>query len=100
MVLNNRSLSAQEALQFGLVNQVVPVDKFLDKALSLANKIASQAPVAIRLGKEAVNFAYDSSLTEGLSAARELFYSLFSTSDKQEGMQAFIEKRKPNWQGK
>ena len=100
MVLNNRSLSAQEALQFGLVNQVVPVDKFLDKALSLANKIANQAPVAIHLGKEAVNFAYESSLTEGLSTERELFYNLFSTSDKQEGMQAFIEKRKPNWQGK
>ena len=44
--------------------------------------------------------AYKTILTEGLSAARELFYSLFSTSDKQEGMQAFIEKRKPNWQGK
>ena len=100
MVLNNRTLSAAEALQFGLVNRVVPVESFLDEALSLAEEIASRAPVAVRAGKEAVNTIFEGSLTEGLSREKELFYSLFSTADQKEGMKAFIEKRKANWQGK
>jgi len=99
MVLNNRTLSAQEALQFGLVNRVVPVESFLNEAFSLAEEVASRAPVAIRAGKEAVNAVFEGSLTDGLSKEKELFYSLFSTEDQKEGMQAFIEKRKPNWKG-
>jgi len=100
MVLNNRTLSAQEALQFGLVNRVMPVESFLDEALSLAEEIAGRAPLAVRAGKEAVNAAFEGSLTEGLSTEQELFYSLFSTEDQKEGMQAFVEKRKPDWKGK
>ena len=100
MVLNNRTLSAQEALGFGLVNRVVPVENFLDEAISLAEKIAGQAPVAVRAGKEAVNAVFEGSLTDGLSIEKELFYGLFSTEDQKEGMGAFIEKRKPNWKGK
>jgi enoyl-CoA hydratase len=100
MVLNNRTLSAQEALQFGLVNRVVPVESFLNDAISLAEEIAARAPVAVRAGKEAVNAVFEGSLTDGLSKEKELFYSLFSTEDQKEGMQAFIEKHKPNWKGK
>jgi len=100
MVLNNRTLSAHEALQFGLVNRVVPVESFLNDALSLAEEVASRAPVAVRAGKEAVIAVFEGSLTDGLSKEKELFYSLFSTEDQKEGMQAFIEKRKPNWKGK
>jgi len=100
MVLNNRTLLAQEALGFGLVNHVVPVESFLDEAVSLAEEIASRAPLAVRAGKEAVNAVFEGSLTGGLSTEKELFYSLFSTEDQKEGMNAFIEKRKPNWQGK
>ena len=100
MVLNNRTLSAAEALQFGLVNRVVPVESYLEKALSLAEQIAGQAPVAVRAGKEAVNTVFEGSLTDGLSTEKDLFYSLFSTEDQKEGMGAFIEKRKANWQGK
>jgi len=100
MVLNNRTLSAQEALQFGLVNRVVPLESFLNEAISLAEEIANRAPVAVRAGKEAVNAAFERSLTDGLATEKELFYSLFSTEDQKEGMGAFIEKRKPNWQGK
>ena len=100
MVLNNRALSAQEASQFGLVNRVVPVESYLQEAISLAEEIASRAPVAVRAGKEAVNKVFESSLTDGLSTEKELFYRLFSTEDQKEGMQAFIEKRKPNWKGK
>jgi enoyl-CoA hydratase len=100
MVLNNRTLSAQEALQFGLVNRVVPVENFLEEALSLAEQIAGRAPLAIRAGKEAINRIFEGSLTDGLAYEQDLFYGLFSTEDQKEGMQAFIEKRKPEWQGK
>ena len=100
MVLNNRTLSAQEALQFGLVSRVVPVEGYLSEALALADEIADRAPVAVRAGKEAVNAVFEGSLTDGLSTEKELFYKLFSTRDQKEGMQAFIEKRKPHWQGK
>ena len=100
MVLNNRTLSAAEVLQFGLVNRVFPVASFLDEALSLAEEIAGRAPLAVRAGKEAVNKIFESSLTDGLSHEKELFYSLFSTADQKEGMKAFIEKRQANWQGK
>lgn len=100
MVLNNRTLSAQEALSFGLVNRVVPVENFLDETILLAQEIAERAPLAVRAGKEAVNAVFEGSLTEGLFFEKELIYSLFSTEDQKEGMKAFIEKRRPNWQGK
>ncbi|RJP51692.1 MAG: enoyl-CoA hydratase [Anaerolineaceae bacterium] len=100
MVINNRTLTAAEALQFGLVNRVVPVDGYLDAALAFAEEIASRAPLAVRMAKDAVNAAFETTLTEGLRAERRNFYPLFSTEDQKEGMKAFIEKRKPNWKGK
>lgn len=99
MVLNNRTLSAQEALQAGLVNRVVPVEVYLDEAVRLANEIAGRAPLAIRLAKEAVNHAYESFLADGIADERRSFYFLFSTRDQKEGMQAFLEKRAPEWKG-
>lgn len=100
MVLNNRTLSAAEALDFGLVNYVVPVEECVDKALSLAQDIAARAPLAVALGKEMVNLSFETSLSQGLQEERRAFYLLFSTQDQEEGMQAFIEKRSPEWQGK
>ncbi len=100
MVLNNRTLTAPEALDYGLVNRVVPVETFLDEALDLANEIAARAPLAVRFGKEAVNQAFESALSDGLAEERRAFYFLFASQDQKEGMQAFIEKRTPNWQGK
>ncbi len=100
MVLNNRSLSAEEAARFGLVNRVVPPERYLDEALELAQQIAARAPVAVRIAKEAVNKALETSLTEGLAYERRVFYLLFATEDQKEGMKAFIEKRPPEWQGK
>ena len=99
VVLNNRVLTAQEALQYGLVNRVVPVERYLAEALELAEEIAARAPLAVRLGKEAVNHAFDSFLADGLEDERRAFYMLFATEDQKEGMRAFIEKRKPNWSG-
>ena len=100
MVLNNRTLSAEEALRFGLVNKIVPVERYLEEALNLASEIASRAPLAVRLGKEAINKALDTFLSDGLADERRAFYFLFSTADQKEGMAAFIEKRKPEWMGK
>ncbi|MGE5222127.1 MAG: enoyl-CoA hydratase-related protein [Omnitrophica WOR_2 bacterium] len=100
MVLNNRVLTAEEAYQFGLVNRVVPVERCLDEALSLAAEIAARAPLAVRLAKEAVNNAYESFLRDGMADERRSFYLLFASQDQKEGMSAFIEKRKAVWQGK
>lgn len=99
MVLNGRFLSATEAQQFGLVNRVVPVEMVLEEAVKLANDIAARAPVAVRLAKEAVNAAYEMPLQAGLAHERRLFYLLFGTDDQKEGMDAFVNKRKPEWKG-
>jgi enoyl-CoA hydratase len=99
VVLNNRTLSAQEASMLGLVNRVVPVEAYLEEALRLANEIAARAPLAVRLGKEAVNHAFESFLADGVADERRAFYFLFSTKDQKEGMQAFVAKRKPEWSG-
>lgn len=99
IVLNNRTLTAGEALHYGLVNRVVPVERCLDEALALGQEIAGRAPLAIRLAKEAVNHAFDSFLTEGLADERRAFYYLFGSKDQKEGMAAFIEKRPPEWKG-
>jgi enoyl-CoA hydratase len=99
MVLNNRNLSAEEARHLGLVNRVVPVEIYLDEALKLANELAARAPLAIRIGKEMVDHAFESFLTHGKTAERRALYYLFSTADQKEGMKAFIEKRDPEWSG-
>ena len=100
MVLNNRHLTAEQALQYGLVNMVVPIERYLDQALELADQIAARAPLALRLGKQMVNQAFESSLQQGIADERRTFYFLFSTEDQKEGMRAFSEKRDPDWKGR
>ena len=100
MVLNNRTLSAEEAYHFGLVNRVMPVEVYLDQALKLANELAVRSPLAIRIGKEMVNHAFESFLADGIADERRSFYYLFSSEDQKEGMRAFIEKRDPEWKGR
>ena len=99
MVLNNRNMSADEALRYGLVNRVAPVELYLENAIQLANEIAERAPLAIRFGKEAINNAFESFLADGIADERRSFYFLFSTEDQKEGMQAFEEKRPAEWKG-
>ena len=100
MVINNRTLSAQEALQHGLVNRVVPVEAYLEEALTLAKEIAARAPLAVRIGREMVNYAFESFQAHGIARERRSFYYLFATEDKHEGMRAFVEKRPAQWKGK
>jgi enoyl-CoA hydratase len=98
MILNNRQLSAEEALRLGVVNRVSA--DYLAEASKLAGEIAGRAPIAVRFAKEAINKTYDATLTEGVEFERQLFYFLFSTDDQKEGMSAFLEKRTPEWKGK
>lgn len=100
MILNNRILTAAEALQYGLVNRVVPVERYLDEALNLAGEIAARAPLAVQLAKQAINNAYETGLADGLADERRAFYLLFASEDQKEGMSAFLEKRKASWKGK
>ena len=100
MILNNRILSAQEALQYRLVNRVVSVSDYLNDAMKLAEEIASRAPLAVQAAKRMINQAYERFLTDGLAEEKQVFYNLFASEDQKEGMQAFIEKRSPKWTGK
>ncbi|MFN8452731.1 MAG: enoyl-CoA hydratase-related protein [Anaerolineae bacterium] len=97
VMLGGRNLTAQEALTFGLVNRVAPVDSYMDEAVALASKIASMPRIAVRLIKDAVNKAEELPLNAGLDYEKRSFYLAFSTEDKTEGMNAFIEKRPPQW---
>lgn len=99
MVLNARFLPAAEAMGYGLVNRVYPVEVYLEEAIRLAGEIAERAPVAVRLAKEAVNAVFEMPLRAGLEHERRLFYLLFSTTDQKEGMDAFVNKRRPEWVG-
>ncbi len=100
LVLTGKYIAAREAEARGLVARVVPPEVYLDEAKKLAHEIASKAPVAIKLAKESVNKAYELSLADGLDYERKLFYFLFATEDQDEGMRAFIEKRKAEWKGR
>ncbi len=99
MVLTGAQISAQELADHGLVNHVVPKGEHLNEAMKLARTVAAQAPVAVRLAKETVQAALETSLEVGLELERRNFFLLFATEDMREGMQAFIEKRKAEFQG-
>ena len=100
IVLTGDPVSAVEAQRLGIVNRVVPVGAHLDEARRLARTIASRPPLAVRLAKEAVNQAQETSLSAGLELERKLFYLLFASEDKREGMRAFLEKRPARFQGR
>jgi enoyl-CoA hydratase len=95
LCLTGRMMDAAEAERSGLVSRVVAPDKLMDEALSVAEKIASMSQPAVAMAKEAVNRAFETSLSDGLKVERNLFHSTFALEDRAEGMAAFIEKRKP-----
>lgn len=95
--LTDRKLSAEEAKFYGLVNHIFPVEVYLQEAVKIASKIASMSRVAIKLTKDAINKSFELPLDEGLNYEKKNFYLLFGTEDRVEGMNAFIEKRKPEW---
>jgi enoyl-CoA hydratase len=100
MVLTGRFITAEEALKAGLINRIVPVELYLQEAVKLAEEIAALSPLAVKMAKESVLKAFDSSLEEGLHFERKNFYLLFASEDQKEGMQAFVDKRTPVFKGK
>ena len=100
MALTGDMIDAETAHKFGLVNHVYPAAELEAKTMELAEKIAEKAPIALQLSKEAVKFASRSNLDEGLRREVDLFAICFSTEDKQEGVAAFLEKRKPIFKGR
>lgn len=99
-ILTGEIFSAAQAFQAGLVSRLVPAGEELNAAKEIAKKIAAKGAVAVRHAKEAIHAALNNPFDIGLKKERELFYTLFDTFDQKEGMAAFLEKRKPNFQGK
>ena len=97
MVLTGRMMDAAEAERSNLVSRIFPADTLVAEAIRIAERIASLSPVAIAVAKQAVNRAFETTLTEGVRAERALFLSLFGTPHQREGMGAFIEKRRPDF---
>jgi enoyl-CoA hydratase len=95
LALTGRMMDAVEAERSGLVSRVVPLDKLMDEALGAALMISEFSQVAVMAAKESINRAFESSLNDGIMFERRMFHALFATSDQKEGMDAFINKRKP-----
>ena len=100
MILSGRMLGAEEARQLGLVARVVAQDAWLEAAKELAREIASKSPVSVRLAKEAVDEAFETPLSAGIDFERRSFYLARASEDADEGLSAFIEKRKPEFRGR
>ena len=97
MCLTGRMMDADEAERSGLVSRVVPAGELLDEAIKSATKVASMSRPIAMMVKETVNRAYETTLAEGILFERRTFHSVFATEDQKEGMQAFVEKRKPDF---
>jgi len=100
LILSGEMITAQEAYRIGLVNEVVPTADLISRAETILNQIFSNAPLAVKYSLEAVNQGLETSQSEGLSLEASLFGLCAGTDDKREGTQAFLEKRKPQFQGR
>jgi enoyl-CoA hydratase/carnithine racemase len=99
MNLTGRFMDAEEAERSGLFSRIIPADELIDEAVAAAARIAEKGAIAAMATKEAVNRAYETTLSEGVRFERRLFHALFSTADQTEGMEAFIDKRTANFKG-
>ena len=100
MILTGEIINADTALAIGLVNHVVPADQLETKTMEIASRMAEKSPIALRLAKESCKLASRSNLDEGLRREVDLFALCFSSEDKNEGVRAFLEKRKPEFKGR
>jgi len=100
LILTGDMIDAKAALDLGLVNHVFSSEDLEEKTLNMANKISSKSPIALQMAKEAIKTASKSNLDEGLRREIDLFAICFSSEDKEEGVRAFLEKRKPDFKGK
>jgi enoyl-CoA hydratase len=97
LCLTARMMDAAEDERAGIVSRVVALDKLMDEAMAVADKIASYSLPVVMMIKETVNRAYETTLSEGVHYERRIFHSMFSLDDQKEGMAAFVEKRKPDF---
>ena len=97
LCLTARMMDAAEAERAGLVSRVVPADKLMEEAMAVAEKIASYSLPVAMMAKEAINRAYETTLSEGVRFERRMFHATFALDDQKEGMAAFVEKRKPEF---
>jgi enoyl-CoA hydratase/carnithine racemase len=100
LVLTGRRIGAVEARELGIVTRIAPPEGWLDAALELAGEVAEQPPLAARLAKQAVLAAEETAMSAGLDQERRLYELAMATEDRVEGMNAFIEKRKPEFRGR
>lgn len=99
-ILTGRMYLAKEMFDAGLVNRITNKETYLEEAQNLAKEIASMPTLAVQIAKECILKSFDSSIENGIEFERKSFYLLFASEDKSEGMNAYIEKRKPDWKGK
>lgn len=100
LIFTGRMIAADEAFNWGIVNKIVPHENLLEETLSIANAIRKNGQVAIRLAKKAINKGIYQPLSEGLTVELNTFIECFETEDRKEGMNAFVEKRKPDFKGR
>ena len=100
MILSGEHINAQEAFRIGLVDQLVPKAELDAAVAKLCSKIASKSPIALAMGKEAINMGMQADLRTGISIEARCFCMCFGSQDRVEGMTAFLEKRKPVFQGR
>ena len=100
LCLTARMMDAQEAERSGLVSRVVPLEKLMDEAMAVAEKIAGSSLPVVMMLKESINRAFEGTLSEGILFERRLFHSQFGLADQREGMAAFVEKRKPSFKNR
>ncbi len=100
MALTGRNMDAAEAERAGLVSRVVPTAELVDEAVKVAERIAKLSRPVVMMAKEAVNAAFETTLAEGIRFERRMFHATFATEDQKEGMEAFAEKRQPDWKNR
>jgi len=100
LCLTARMMDAQEAERVGLVSRIVPLEKLMEEAMAVAEKVASYSLPVVMMIKESINRAYEGTLTEGILFERRVFHSQFALADQKEGMAAFVEKRKPTFKNR
>jgi len=100
LCLTARMMDAQEAERAGLVSRIVPLEKLMEEAMAVAEKVANYSLPVVMMIKESINRAYESTLMEGILFERRVFHSQFALADQKEGMAAFVEKRKPTFKNR
>lgn len=100
LILTGRTMDAEEAERSGLVSRVLPVEGFQEEVAKVAQKVAGMSQVATAAATKMVDAAYETTLTQGVATERDTFWALFATEDQSEGMDAFVNKRKPEWKNR